>query len=103
LREREDSVFIANVDYESPGWNAGIRRGQQLVKINGERSTANLFNKIINSAKPGDKISLTLFINNETKEVEIVLGKKSEKGFKITPAGDPDPLQKQILEDWLKG
>ena len=103
LREREDSVFIANVDYESPGWNASIRRGQQLVKINGERSTANLFNKIINSAKPGDKISLTLFINNETKEVEIVLSKKSEKGFKITPAGDPDPLQKQILEDWLKG
>jgi len=46
---------------------------------------------------------LTLFINNETKDVEIVLGKKSEKGFKLTPAGDPDPLQKQILEDWLKG
>ena len=71
--------------------------------MNGERSTASLLNKIINSAKAGDKISLTLFINNETKEVEIVLGKKSEKGFKITPAGNPSPLQKQILEDWLKG
>jgi hypothetical protein len=35
--------------------------------------------------------------------MEIILGKKSEKGFKITPAGDPDPLQKQILENWLKG
>ena len=59
LREREDSVFIANVDYESPGWNAGIRRGQQLVKINGEKATANIFNKIITAAKPGDKISFT--------------------------------------------
>jgi len=103
LREREDSVFIANVDYESPGWNAGIRRGQQLVKINGDRSSANLFNKIITSARPGDKISFTLFINGQTKDVEVILGQMTEKGFKITPAGNPSPLQKQILEDWLKG
>ncbi|HMK19963.1 MAG TPA: hypothetical protein VK492_17300 [Chitinophagaceae bacterium] len=103
LREREDSVFIANVDYGSPGWNAGIRRGQQLAKINGERSAASLFNKIINSANPGDKIRLTLFINNKTKDIDVILGTKMEKGFKITPVGNPSPLQKQILEDWLKG
>jgi len=58
-------------------WNVGIRRGQQLVTMNGERSTASLLNKRINSAKPGDKISLTLFINNETKDIEVILGKKS--------------------------
>ncbi|HEU5167074.1 MAG TPA: hypothetical protein VFU29_16100, partial [Chitinophagaceae bacterium] len=46
LREREDSVFIANVDYESPGWNEGIRRGQQVIKINGEKATGSIFNKI---------------------------------------------------------
>ena len=103
LREKEDSVFIANVDYESPGWNASIRRGQQLVKINGERSSTNLFNKIITSARPGDKISFTLFINGQTKDIEVILGQKTEKGFKITPATKPDPLQKQILEGWLKG
>jgi len=42
-------------------------------------------------------------INNETKDIEVILGKKSEKAFKITAAGNPDLLQKQILEDWLKG
>jgi predicted metalloprotease with PDZ domain len=103
LREREDSVFIANVDYESPGWNASIRRGQQVVRINGEKASVNLFNKIMTSVRPGDKISLTLFINDETKDKEVILGKKAEKSFKITPAGNPAPLQKQILEGWLKG
>jgi len=103
LREKEDSVFIANVDYESPGWNASIRRGQQVIKINGERSSVSLFNKIINSARAGDKIRFSLFINNETKDIEVILGTKTEKSFKITPFGNPSPLQKQILEDWLKG
>jgi predicted metalloprotease with PDZ domain len=103
LREKEDSVFVGNVDYGSPGWNASIRRGQQLVKINGERSSVSLFNKIITSARAGDKIRFTLFINNETKDIEVILSTKTEKAFKITPVGNPSPLQKQILEDWLKG
>jgi predicted metalloprotease with PDZ domain len=103
LREREDSVFIANVDYESPGWNKGIRRGQQLAKINGEKATASLYNKIITGARPGDKIGLTISINNVMTDVEIIFTKKTEKGFKIIPSANPDTLQKQILEGWLKG
>ena len=103
LREREDSVFIANVDYESPGWNEGIRRGQQVIKINGEKATGSIFNKIITSARPGDKIGLTILINNVITDIEIISTKKTEKGFKITPARNPDNLQKQILEGWLKG
>ena len=55
-----------------------------------------LFFKLLNP-------KLSLFFNNETKDIEVILGKKSEKGFKITPVGNPSPLQKQILEDWLKG
>jgi len=103
LREREDSVYVANVDYESPGWNAAMRRGQQVTQVNGEKASVNLFNKIISASKPGDKINFTLLVNDETKDIEIILGKKSEKGFKITPFGNPGPLQKQILEGWLKG
>ena len=103
VREKEDSVFIANVDYESPGWNAGIRRGQQVLKVNGEKATGNVFNKLIAGARPGDKIGLTVFIDNVMTDMEITLGKKTEKGFKITPSADPDPLQKQILDSWLKG
>ena len=103
LREREDSVFIANVDYESPGWNEGVRRGQQVIKINGEKATGSIFNKIITSARPGDKIGLTILINNVITDLGIISNKKTEKGFKITPTRNPDNLQKQILEGWLKG
>jgi len=103
LREREDSVFIANVDFESPAWNKGIRRGQQLLKIDGEKATTTVFNKTITSAKPGDKISLTVLINKVMTDIEIIYTQKTEKPFNISPAENTDPLQKQILEGWLKG
>jgi predicted metalloprotease with PDZ domain len=79
-----------------------IRRGQQLVKINGE-NLSNLFNKIITLQNSGDKISLTLFHNGQLKDIEVIFGKKTEKSFRITPVENPDSSQKQILEGWLKG
>ena len=103
LREREDSAFISSVDYESPAWNSSLRRGQQVLKINGEKATVNLLNKTVEAAKPGEKISLTVFVNNETKNIEIIFDKKKDRPFITATIGNPDPLQKQILEGWLKG
>ena len=74
-----------------------------MLKINGEKAAASIFNKIITSARPGDKIGLTLFINKVMTDIEIIFTNKTEKGFKITPTQYPDTLQKQILEGWLKG
>jgi len=103
LQEKEDSVFIANVDYESPAWNAGLRRGQLVQKINGQKASSDLLNKTITAASPGNTISLMLYINNEPKNVDILLDRKKDRPFIIATIGDPDPLQKQILESWLKG
>lgn len=103
LREKEDSAFIASVDYESPAWNSSLRRGQQVLKINGEKATVNLLNKTLEAARPGEKISLTVFSSNETKNIELVFDKKKDRPFITATTGDPDPLQKQILEGWLKG
>jgi predicted metalloprotease with PDZ domain len=103
IREREDTAFIAAVDFESPAWMAGLRRGQVLQKINNEKATNDLLNRTIDAAKPGEKISLQIVSNDQTKNAEIILEKKKDRPFLIATIGDPDPLQKQILDSWLKG
>jgi predicted metalloprotease with PDZ domain len=103
LRQKEDSIFISNVDFESAAWNAGLRRGQLVQKINDEKASVDLLNKTIAAASPGNKISLTLYINDDTKNVDIMLDRKKDRPFIIATIGDPDPLQKQILDSWLKG
>jgi hypothetical protein len=35
--------------------------------------------------------------------IEIIFTHKTEKGFKDNSSQNPDTLQKQILEGWLKG
>jgi predicted metalloprotease with PDZ domain len=103
LRHKDDSVIVAGVEYESPAWNAGIRRGQQVVKINSEKASAEILNKILSAARPGDNITISLHSNNETKNIGILLDRKKDRPFIIATMGDPTPLQKQILESWLKG
>lgn len=103
LRQKDDTVLVSAIDYESPAWNAGIRRGQQIIKINGQKPSSDLLNKTITNSRPGDKMVLSLIINNESTNIDIILDRKKDRPFIIATIGDPDPLQKQILDSWLKG
>lgn len=104
VREREDSVFIASVDYESPAWNAEIRRGQQLLEIDWQKATGKLCNNILSNMATGKVIKMKIISPGTTPIYrDIIPARKKERAFTIKPIENPDPLQKQILEGWLKG
>lgn len=103
IRERNDSVLITTVDWESPAWNAGIRGRQALLEINGEKATSKLLKEITDRSNAGDKITLTILVNNSKKTIEVPFGKRKEKSFSISPIETSSPLQRKIFESWLKG
>jgi len=100
-RQRNDSVFIANVDWNSPAWNAGLRQRNWILEIDGVKPDASAIEPVLKNKKPGDKVDLVVMQGNEKKNVSIVLGKKMEKPFTISRKPDMDKLQKDILESWL--
>ena len=104
IKEKGDSVFIAAVDYESPAWNAGIRRGQPVLEIDWQKATPNLCNNILSNLEIGKMIKMKIIPQGtKTEYKSIIPERKKEKTFLMATIGDPDPLQKQILESWLKG
>ena len=100
-RQRNDSVFIANVDWNSPAWNAGLRQRNWILEIDGVKPDASAIEPVLKNKKPGDKVDLVVIEGNEKKNVSIVLGKKMEKPFTISRKPDMNKLQKDILESWL--
>jgi hypothetical protein len=38
----------------------------------------------------------------QEQELEVVLGHKLQRSFRISPIANPNSLQKQILEDWTR-
>jgi predicted metalloprotease with PDZ domain len=102
-RERNDSLFITTVDWESPAWQAGLRARQPILEINGAKATIQLLKETTDKAHTGDKITFTVISDNGKKTMEVVCGKKKERSFNISPVQNLTPLQKQIFESWLKG
>jgi len=103
VRDRNDSLFITNTEWQSPAWEAGIRNRNAVLAINGNKMDAKSFNELLSSLKPGDKVKIVILTREGQKEKEIQLGKKKESSYAITPVTNPDPLQAAILETWLAG
>jgi predicted metalloprotease with PDZ domain len=99
-RERNDSVFITTVDAGSPAWNVGIRARQTLAEINGAAATVKLLKETIDKSNADDKITLTVIANNSKKTIEVPLGKRKEKSFRISRVENPSQLQKSTFESW---
>jgi predicted metalloprotease with PDZ domain len=101
-RERNDSIFITSVDWNSPAWKAGLRQRNVILEMDNAKPNVQTIETVLKNKNPGDKIVLAVMQNNERKEIDIVLGKKIEKPFTITRRSSMNELQKTILESWLK-
>ena len=96
------NLVITRVDWNSPGYNAGLSPQDIVKQINGEKASSGLLNDILNTKKPGDKISLTITHREMTNNVEVVLGKKMVRSFEIKLQPNPSANQTAILDKWLK-
>lgn len=68
-------VYVYTVSDNSPAKQAGLQKGDVITKIEDtEVSTVNELNKVRNSYKIGDTISLTIYRNGETSQIQLTLG-----------------------------
>jgi predicted metalloprotease with PDZ domain len=102
VKDRNDSLFIANTEWQSPAWNAGLRNRNAILAINGNKADSKSLAVLLSTSRAGDNIEVS-FINGSTQQNKnIVLGKKMQSDYSIVPVANPDPLQKQIAESWLE-
>ncbi|MFT3827998.1 MAG: PDZ domain-containing protein [Chitinophagaceae bacterium] len=103
VRERNDSLMITNVDWNSPAWFAGIRPRQVLLSVNGEKASVQSVQAITKDKKPGDIVHFQVAQASGVKDLSLILETKYEKPFTVTRVQHPTALQAAILKDWLRG
>jgi predicted metalloprotease with PDZ domain len=102
-REKDSSVTVREIEWNSPAWNAGLRTKDKILAIDGNKATLLLLNNSIKTKKIGDTIKLLIAKGNNEQELTVKLGTKREKIFSITPVPNPDVLQSAIYTSWMKG
>jgi predicted metalloprotease with PDZ domain len=101
VRDRNDTLWVTNVDWQSPAWNAGLRNRRAILQVNNSKINAKSFTELLASAKSGDKIKLVFTTSSGQKEEGITLGKKKESGYTITRIANPNGQQMALLKNWL--
>lgn len=73
----EEGLYVTEVTVGAAAELAGIRRGDIVVKANGEKvTTVSALNEIRDRFKAGDKMTLTINRDGKEKDIELTLSEK---------------------------
>ncbi len=70
-------IYVKEIQDDGPAKDSDLKLGDIITQINGtDISTMSELNEIKNSLNIGDKITLTVYRNEETKKIELTLGEE---------------------------
>ncbi|MBP7555077.1 MAG: M61 family metallopeptidase [Chitinophagaceae bacterium] len=100
---RNDSLYVGQVDWQSPAWEAGVRGRHVITEINGQKATRAVLENWLKSSEPGAEIKLKTIQGGILKELSIRSAVQRKASFEIKKIANPDALQQAILADWSRG
>lgn len=99
--ERDRALVISRVEPDSPAAEAGLSKEDEILALDGVRTDGRKLTDLLKASKPGGKLRILLARRGRTREIDVVLGAKTERTFRITLMTSPNPLQAAIRKDWL--
>jgi len=101
-RDQNGALTIASVEWNSPASLGGLSAQDEILALDGARANPRSLGDMLGSRKPGDKVRVLVARGGAIREFEVVLGKKKQRSFRMSPLPNPTPLQTAILKSWLK-
>ncbi len=99
-----DGVYVASVEDNSAGAEAGLQEGDVIVAVDGKTvSKMAQLQEIINSKRPGDKATIT-YLRDKKKVTKTVTMKNQQGNTKVMKTADLDVLGAKVIpvSDQLK-
>jgi len=101
LKPDNDSATVKFVEANSPAQSAGIDPGDELLAINGFRVSAEQLQVRLKDYRPGDKIELTFFHQDELRTCSVTLAEPPTLQYKLLPVEHPSAAQQRNFQAWL--
>ncbi len=96
-------LVVRNVRAGTPAYDQGINANDEIVALDGMRVTLESFDARLAEKKPGDRIQLTLFRNDDLRTFDVRLGGRVVTPYRILSVQQPTAEQRQAYQKWLGG
>ena len=95
-------LVVSGVRPGSPAARAAIRRGDQLLTLEGTPASARALSRLLASHQPGQTVTVTLRHDGVRRSVWLTLAGRRKWTYSLRRGAHPDPLQAATLRRWLR-
>jgi predicted metalloprotease with PDZ domain len=99
---RDSMVLVRSIDWHSPAWTGNLQVGDQVLTVNGQKATTDMFNSPLTDQHEGDTVHLTIIRNSQQQQLTLTPAPWGTKTFAITRIPHPTNLQNVIYNSWLR-
>ncbi|MCC6509452.1 MAG: M61 family metallopeptidase [Pirellulaceae bacterium] len=94
-------LFVTRIVEDSPAYSAGLNVGDELIGVDGFRLTEPLEERL-KQYNVSDTVKIHLARRGKLIEVPMILAAKPPAAWKLEPAKEPTPAQRENFASWLK-
>lgn len=101
LFQDSNRLMVRNVRAGTPAYDQGINASDEIVALDNTRVNLDSFDARLSEKKPGDRVTLTIFRNDDLRTFEIRLGGRVVTPYRIVSVPNPTSDQRQAYQSWL--
>ncbi len=98
---KEGKIIVKEIDSNSYAYSSGLVAGDEIITFNRKRVDYQEYMAKMNAVDEGDIIHLSVFRNDQLKEITITNKPVKEFNYQLKQTANPTDLQKNIYESWL--
>jgi predicted metalloprotease with PDZ domain len=100
--QEPQAAKIWNVKNGSAAEDAGLKQGDVIVSVNGEKVTGETWLSALNRHKQGSRVAITIKRDRQTIQTTITLGAPDRYHYSIEEVKDASPEARALRAAWLK-
>ncbi len=97
----DGGIRVRGVVEGSAAYRAGLSVGDVIVALNGYKVGPSDINARVGEAKPGDRMTFTLFRDGMLRTIDATLMSDPVPSYSVSRIADPTDAQKRSYEKWL--
>ncbi|HMQ03638.1 MAG TPA: PDZ domain-containing protein [Pyrinomonadaceae bacterium] len=101
LSEDAGRLTVRTVPSNTPAYEQGLNVGDQIVAIDGFRTSQTFLQSYLGEKRPNDRVKLTVFRFDRLREIDFLLGSDLRRDYSIAMVTNPTVQQRRLYFGYL--
>lgn len=103
LEDRNGRFVVTRVGIGSGASLAGLSANDEILAVDAVRGDVAKLRDLLSGRRPGETAKLLVSRHGKVRELDVTLGRKTGRSFRLRRLPGSTPLQSAIYESWIKG